>query len=396
MPISSGDGIAGVGRVVARYRSQVAAGDISEDQAQLGLARRLDRLDAALGEERLAAKGRALGWLFAARAREPLKGFYIHGRVGSGKTMLMDEFFAAAALTAKRRAHFHDFMADVHERVHAHRVAARNGAKGPDDPIGPVAKQIAGETRLLCLDEFAVEDIADAMILSRLFTALFAAGLVLVATSNTAPRHLYRDGLNRPLFLPFVDVLRRHVEVVELDTETDYRLAKLGEATAYVTPAGPEARAALDKVWRSLVGNNRGRLVRLPVKGREVAVPLAAKGVARIPFDQLCEAPLGTSDFAAIAEAFDTVIVDEIPVIARERRDVARRFINLVDVFYDRGVKLVVSAAAEPAGLYPAEAGNEAFAFRRTVSRLTEMRSEAYLSMPREARGRTGETAPTE
>ena len=396
MPISSGDGIAGVGRVVARYRSQVAAGDISEDQAQLGLARRLDRLDAALGEERLAAKGRALGWLFAGRAREPLKGFYIHGRVGSGKTMLMDEFFAAAALDAKRRAHFHEFMADVHDRVHAHRVAARNGAKGPGDPIGPVAGQIAGETRLLCLDEFAVEDIADAMILSRLFAALFADGLVLVATSNTAPGNLYRNGLNRPLFLPFVDVLKHHVEVVELNTETDYRLAKLGEATAYVTPTGPEARAALDNVWRSLVGNERGRAVRLPVKGREVAVPLAAKGVARIPFADLCEAPLGASDFATIAEAFDTVIVDEIPVIASARRDVARRFVNLVDVFYDRGVKLIVSAAAEPAALYTAEQGNEAFAFRRTVSRLTEMRSAAYLAAPRATPRGTGETIPTE
>ena len=392
MPISSGDGIAGVGRVVARYRAQVAAGDISEDQAQLGLARRLDRLDAALGEERLAAKGRALGWLFAGRAREPLKGFYIHGRVGSGKTMLMDEFFAAAALDGKRRAHFHEFMADVHDRVHAHRVAASNGAKGPDDPIGPIARSIAGETRLLCLDEFAVEDIADAMILSRLFTALFADGLVLVATSNTAPGSLYRNGLNRPLFLPFVEVLKHHVEVVELNTETDYRLAKLGEATAYVTPTGPEARGALDKVWRSLVGNERGRAVRLPVKGREVAVPLAAKGVARIPFADLCEAALGASDFAAIAEAFDTGDRRRIPVIAHERRDVARRFINLIDVFYDRGVKLVASAAAEPAALYAAEQGNEAFAFRRTVSRLTEMRSGTYLAAPRG----TGETIPTE
>jgi cell division protein ZapE len=395
MPISSGDGIVGVGRVVARYRSQVAAGDISEDQAQLDLARRLDRLDAALGEERLAAKGRALGWLFATRSREPLRGFYIHGRVGSGKTMLMDEFFDAAALDAKRRAHFHQFMADVDDRIHAHRVAARNGAKGPDDPIGPVARQIAGETRLLCLDEFAVEDIADAMILSRLFTALFEQGLVLVATSNTAPGNLYRDGLNRPLFLPFVDVLKRHVEVVELNTETDYRLAKLGEATAYVTPAGPQARAALDKVWRSLVGRERGRAVRLPVKGREVGVPLAAKGVARIPFADLCEAPLGTNDFAAIAEAFDTVIVDDIPVIARQRRDVARRFINLIDVFYDRGVKLVASAAAEPAELYPATEGNEAFAFRRTISRLSEMRSGAYLSAPRAGRRGAGEVIPT-
>jgi cell division protein ZapE len=396
MAISSGDGIAGLGGVVARYRSLVAAAELSEDRAQLSLARRLDRLDQRLAEDRLAAKGRALGWLFAGRTVAPPKGLYIHGGVGGGKTMLMDAFFTAAPLGAKRRTHFPAFMADVHDRIHAVRKAMRNGAGNGDDPIGPVAADIAGETRLICLDEFAVDDIADAMILSRLFDALFDRGLVLVATSNTAPEDLYTGGLNRGLFLPFIDVLRRHVEIVELDAGTDYRLRKLGEVTAYVTPAGPSARAALDDVWRSLTGGDGGQPGTLPVKGRQIAIPKAARRIARFAFADLCEAPLGASDFAAIADAFDIVIVDDIPVIAAARRDVARRFINLVDVFYDRGVKLIASAGAEPAVLYPAEQGNEAFAFRRTVSRLTEMRSEAYLAAPRAARRGTSEAIPTE
>ena len=240
---------------------------------------------------------------------------------------------------------------------------------------------------MLCLDEFAVEDIADAMILSRLFAALFERGLVLVATSNTAPEDLYRHGLNRPLFLPFVDVLKRHVDIVELDGEIDYRLAKLASAGVYVAQTGEPGRGALDGLWRSLTGDQPGASVVLKVKGRKLTVPCAAGRVARFAFADLCEAPLGTSDFAAIAEAFDAVIIDDVPSIAVERRDVARRFINLVDVFYDGGVKLIVSAAGEPEELYKATQGKEAFAFRRTVSRLIEMRSESYLSASRHDRG---------
>jgi cell division protein ZapE len=274
-------------------------------------------------------------------------------------------------------------MAEVHERIHAVREASRIGGKGASDPIAPIAADIAEATRLLCLDEFAVEDIADAMILSRLFEALFARGLVLCATSNAAPEELYRDGLNRGLFLPFVAVLRRHCDVVELAARTDYRMEKLGGAPVYVTTPGVPARAALDRIWRGLTGSDQGEPAALEVKGRKVRVPQAARGVARFRFADLCEAPLGTGDYAAIARAFQTVIVDDIPVIADGRRDVARRFINLIDILYDNGVKLVASAAAEPDGLYRAPTGEEAFAFRRTASRLTEMRSEAYLAAPR-------------
>ena len=390
MAPDSGDHGAGVGPVVAHYRALVEAGELVSDPAQLALARRLDQLEDSLAERRLASKGSALGWLFAGKAK-PVRGLYIHGGVGRGKTMLMDVFFAAAVVRRKRRMHFHEFMAEVHDRIHLVREAARNGGRGPADPIAPIATDIADTTRLLCLDEFAVEDIADAMILSRLFEALFARGLVLVSTSNAAPDDLYRDGLNRGLFLPFIAVLRRHVDVIELAARTDYRLEKLGGAPVYVTPLGSEATGSLDRVWRGLTGLDRGEPSSVEVKGRKVAVPQAARGVARFAFADLCDAPLGTSDYAAIARAFHTVLIDDIPVIADGRRDVTRRFINLIDVFYDHGVKLVASAAAEPEALYAAPTGEEAFAFRRTASRLTEMRSEDYL-----AAARPGHGAPVE
>ena len=294
--------------------------------------------------------------------------------------MLMDLFFAGAVAKRKRRAHFHEFMAEVHDRIHA----ARAKAAGPSgDPILTVAASLADEIELLCLDEFMVTDIADAMILSRLFGALFERGVVLVATSNSAPEALYRDGLNRALFLPFIALLKRATEIVELVARTDYRLEKLGRAPVYVTPLGPAADAALDAAWRRLTGTTRGSPTALPAKGRLIPVPEADKGVARFSFADLCETPLGAADFLKIARAFHTVLIDRIPVIAAGRRDVARRFIALIDEFYDNGVRLVASAAAEPDQLYPGAEGEEALAFRRVASRLTEMRSEAYLAAPR-------------
>jgi cell division protein ZapE len=375
---------AGPGRLLSVYDAEIAAGLLEADPAQRAVVIRLDRLNGKLAERRLAAKGSALGWMFAKRGArsEPVKGLYIFGEVGRGKSLLMDTFYSVAAPRRKRRAHFHEFMADVHDRIAMARETIRRG-NGKGDAIVSVAAGIAEETRLLCLDEFFVSDIADAMILSRLFEQLFDRGLVLVATSNAAPEDLYPNGLNRGLFMPFIAVLRRHVEVAQLAARTDYRLEKLGRAPVYVIAGDAAAgRAALDATWFGLTGSRHGQPGVLASKGREIVVPEAAKGVARFAFDDLCRKPLGPGDYLKIARAFHTVMIDGIPVIREEERDVARRFISLIDTLYDNRVKLVASAAAEPDGLYVASRGDEALAFQRTASRLIEMRSDAWLALP--------------
>ncbi len=355
-----------------RYRELVAAGAISDDPAQAAVIGRLEALNRALAGHRTTSRSGLIGRFFSARASAP-RGLYIHGEVGRGKTMLMDEFFALADAVPKRRVHFNEFMGEAHERIHVFR------RRLDGDPIAPVAALIAHEVRLLCLDEFQVEDIADAMILSRLFERLFAAGTVLVATSNVPPDALYQGGLNRNLFLPFIALLKHHADIIHLDAATDYRLGKLAGTPVYVTPLGGSATAALDRLWRALTGSERGEPAALAIKGRRIAVPEAARGVARFSFADLCEAPLGAGDYLRIAQSFHTLVIDDIPVIGAERRDVARRLILLIDTLYDHRVKLIASAAAAPAALYTAASGEESFAFRRTVSRLIEMRSEAYL-----------------
>jgi cell division protein ZapE len=292
-----------------------------------------------------------------------------------------------AVTRRKRRAHFHEFMADVHERVHAARRSSGNGGQKPADPIITVADEIAAETRLLCLDEFMVTDITDAMILSRLFGRLFERGLVLVATSNSPPEELYKHGLNRALFLPFVDLLKQRAEIVHLAAEKDYRLEKLEEASVYVTPLGAEADAALDRLWIGLTGIEHGQPTELPMKGRMIAVPESEKGIARFSFDDLCRKPLGAYDFLKIARSFHTVFVDGVPIIKPAERNAARRLISMIDAFYDNRVKVVISAEAEPIDLYKASEGPEASAFARTASRLIEMRSAAYLALPHGSAG---------
>jgi cell division protein ZapE len=369
--------------ITARYDALVSAGAIERDPAQVKLLRRLEALAEALGQVRLARKPSALGWLFGKKTQvTPRKGLYVWGSVGRGKTMLMDLFFEALPVRRKRRVHFHAFMADVHERIHAFRQKLKTGEVKGDDPIAPVAQALAEEAWVLCFDEFTVTDIADAMILGRLFTALFSHGVVVVATSNVEPSRLYEGGLNRSLFLPFIDLLQGRMEIVKLESRTDFRLEKLAGSPVFYAPADETARAALTRAFKSLTGREQGKPLTLTVKGHPVEVPQAAGGVARFSFEDLCSKPLGASDFLAVAEEFHTVVLENIPVMSFERRNEAKRFIMLIDALYDAHVKLLASAEAEATELYKADSGREAFEFDRTVSRLIEMRSEEYLSLP--------------
>lgn len=346
--------------ILHKLEALVAAGERQRDPAQFAIARRLDSLTANLLASRPSRKTNALGWLFAARKKDqpPVKGLYIHGGVGRGKTMLMDMFFDAVPIQRKRRAHFHEFMADVHERIYRHRQKLKNGETKQADPIPPVASDLFGEARLLCFDEFTVTDIADAMILARLFGELFAKGCVLVATSNVEPDNLYRDGLNRGLFLPFIDLLKANAEIISLDTETDYRLGKTDGAPVWLSPLGPETEAAMDRAWyRETAGR-----------------------AARFTFADLCAQPLGAADYLAIVAQYSTIFLDHVPHLGPHLRNETKRFIILVDALYDQGARLFASAAAEPQHLLTARKGTEGFEFDRTVSRLIEMQSQEYAA----------------
>ncbi len=371
------------GTVAARYETLARSGTIESDPAQREIVRALDRLSITLNSRGLARKSSSLGWLFGQKAEPLPRGLYLWGSVGRGKTMLMDMFYESLTVRGRRRTHFHAFMADVHGRIHEWRQKLKRGDVDGDDPIKPVAAALAKEAWVLCFDEFAVTDIADAMILSRLFTALFEAGIVVVATSNVPVSDLYKDGLNRALFLPFIALVEDRMEVRELMARTDFRMEKIGETPVYFTPPDQAATEELDRLFTRLTGAAKPRPATLTVQRHPVEVPAQAMGIARFGFADLCSRPLGAADYIAIARAYHTVLIDGIPRLGPDQRNEAKRFINLIDILYERHVKLFASADAEPEELYQAERGTEAFEFARTASRLHEMRSRDYLAAPR-------------
>ena len=375
--------------VEERYLALVDSGEIELDEAQRSLAIALDRVLTAVSEKRLTSKSSSLGWLFARRQKpQPvIKGLYIFGSVGRGKTMLMDLFFEQVKATRKRRVHFHDFMADVHNRIAAHRHALKRGETKEEDPIPPVASQLFAEAWVLCFDEFAVTDIADAMILSRLFEQLFQRGCVLVTTSNVEPDDLYKDGLNRQLFLPFVDLLKTRVDIFSLDARTDYRMEKINQLPVYLTPLSDDNKVAFAKAWHEVAAGHAVRSRDIEVKGRAIHVPIEANGAARFSFDELCAVPLAASDYHRIAQRYHTVFIENIPVIEEGARNEAKRFINLIDLLYDTKTRVFISAAAAPDDLYSSKRKREGFEFERTASRLFEMQSADYLASSRAVTG---------
>jgi cell division protein ZapE len=368
----------------AAYQARLAEGVLSDDPAQHQAIEQLETLRRALrayrppppmGRRRAPGLLARLG-LGKKPVIEPPRGLYLHGPVGRGKSMLMDLFFDTAPVEAKRRVHFHEFMLEIQARLAERR--RQHGAER--EPLGPLAAEVAAEAWLLCFDEFQVHDIADAMILGRLFEALLDQGVVVVATSNLAPDQLYEGGLNRDRVLPFIRLLEQRLDVIALAGATDYRMARLSREPVYHWPLGPSTDAALEQAFAILTDAAAGSVAELEVGSRRLAVPRAARGVAWFDFETLCEQPLGAADYLALTEHYHTVILAGVPQLTPDKRNEARRFVTLVDAFYDRRIKLVVGAAVAPAELYPA--GEGTFEFRRTVSRLTEMQSSAYLAAP--------------
>ena len=359
------------GPVATAYQKLVARGALTADPAQREAAGLLDAVLSGLGPDK--AKG-LLGKLLS--RNEPVRGLYLHGEVGRGKTMLMDLFYAAAPTRHKRRVHFHEFM----DEIHAGMAKFRKSAKGKDaDPVEAVVRPIIKSgLRLLCLDEFHVHDITNAMLLYRLFDKLFANGVTLVATSNVVPDELYKDGLNRQLFLPFIELLKQHTVVAGLEAAQDYRRMKFAGQHVYAFGTGTEASAEMDRLWLRITGGEPGVPGTVESIGRQIAVPLVAMGAARFGFVDLCEKPLGSRDFVRIAHQFDSIIIDGVPQMDRTKSDAAKRFILLIDNLYDRGVKLGASFAVPLEQL--GRDDKTAFEFQRTVSRLIEMQSEEYLA----------------
>ncbi|GLK52726.1 cell division protein ZapE [Maricaulis virginensis] len=365
------------------WRQRVDAGSLNPDPDQ-------ERAAAALS----ALSGRLEGWKPGAKslfgkAKPAPRGLYLWGGVGRGKSMLMDLFIETAPVASRRRVHFHEFMQGAHARINRWRSLSKADrrrqpeyVKGAgEDPIPPVARSLASEARLLAFDEFHVTDIADAMILGRLFEHLFAEGVVIVATSNRHPDDLYRDGINRQLFLPFIDLLKDRLDVMELDGGVDHRLRQLEAAPVYYCPLGADADHAMDLAWERLTSGATPQRCTLDVQGRELVVEREVAGVARFTFPELCARALGAGDYLAIAGRFHTVLLDRVPKLSPDKRNEAKRFVTLIDALYEARTKLVMSADAEPDELYPS--GDGAFEFERTASRLMEMRTHQYLAAER-------------
>lgn len=364
------------------YRERLAAGEIRPDVAQAAAIDALSRLESDLdnaGEP---------SFSFFGRKPKSQRGLYIWGPVGRGKSMVMDLFFDSAPVHRKRRVHFHVFMAEVHAHIDAWRKGdgaerkARFGRHKGDDPIAPTAELIAGEARLLCFDELQVTDIADAMILGRLFEALFAEGVTLVATSNRPPDDLYKDGLNRQLFTPFIAMLKEKMEVVAVRGPVDFRLDRLRAGRTWLSPVDKTTEAEFDTLWADMLDGAEETGATLEVMGRKLRLPRAAGGLVRSSFASLCQQALGPQDYLALAERFHTIFLEDIPLLVPEKRDAAKRFNTLIDALYEADAKLVALAAGEPEALYPA--GDGSFEFERTVSRLQEMRSADYVGRVRD------------
>lgn len=372
-------------RTVSGWLSdKIETGAFSADPVQSRAAQALDDMLARLDDYTSSR-----GFLDLFRSDVVPKGLYLWGGVGRGKSMLMDVFFRFADLEPKRRVHFHAFMIDVHARINQWRKLDRTGRRASphhkrgdgDDPIVPVARSIAAEARLLCFDEFHVTDITDAMILARLFEALWSEGVVVVATSNRPPVDLYKNGLNRALFEPFIAMMPKHLVIFDFDGQTDHRLRQLTAAPVYYCPLGKKTDAAMDAAWARITGKAKMRPTLLSVQGRELVIERTGSGAARESFEALCDRALGAADYLAVAETFHTLMLDSVPKMSRDMRNQAKRFVALVDALYETRSKLILSADAQPLDLYPS--GDGAFEFERTASRLIEMRSETYLAEAR-------------